>query len=242
MMYSIINIIKYTGIEAGLYTIIFTCILEIISIKYVYTFLQNNRNTKLYKKSIIKNLVNNLIIGPSCYTLCHFIYISKQSTIIHDIYTTIGLLSTQSIGYYLIHRAMHTKHLYFIHTFHHQYNKHILPITANAVSYLEYILAYMLPFVIGIIEFNPSIKSLKISVYIVSFANIMIHTPLFINHSDIYMKFMLTPRDHHKHHMYSNNNFSAPLLNLDRILGSNYESPRSDTSSKSSWSSTDSLR
>ena len=44
---------------------------------------------------------------------------------------------------------MHTRAMYWAHRFHHRFNSHVSPTTANAVSIAEYAVAYMLPFIAG---------------------------------------------------------------------------------------------
>ena len=39
--------------------------------------------------------------------------------------------------------------MYWDHRFHHRWNKYVVPVTANAVSLAEYVIAYMLPFIAG---------------------------------------------------------------------------------------------
>ena len=63
-------------------------------------------------------------------------------------------------GYYCAHRWMHTRTMYWAHRFHHRFNVVVVPVSANAVSLAEYIIAYMLPFVVGAAFLRPDRLSL----------------------------------------------------------------------------------
>ena len=68
------------------------------------------------------------------------------------------MLIVHAVGYYITHRAMHTKALYWAHSFHHQFNAHVVPSAANAVSFTEYCLAYMIPFIVAALLFKPGLE------------------------------------------------------------------------------------
>ena len=67
---------------------------------------------------------------------------------------------------------------YFLtHRFHHAFAKHVTPSSANAVSVVEYVYAYMLPFVAGCAVCAPDERALLVAVAVVSVNNLLIHTP-----------------------------------------------------------------
>ena len=67
---------------------------------------------------------------------------------------------------------------YFLtHRFHHAFAKHVTPSSANAVSVVEYVYAYMLPFVVGCALCAPDERALLVAVAVVSVNNLLIHTP-----------------------------------------------------------------
>ena len=67
---------------------------------------------------------------------------------------------------------------YFLtHRFHHAFAKHVTPSSANAVSVVEYVYAYMLPFVVGCAVCAPDERALLAAVAVVSVNNLLIHTP-----------------------------------------------------------------
>ena len=104
------------------------------------------------------------------------------------------------------------------HKFHHRYNKIVVPSTANAVSTLECILAYMLPFVLCSIVTRPSRSSLVQAACVVSVCNIFVHTPFLRGVSQRLPWFVVSTHDHFDHHNKQKTNFAAPTLNIDRIF------------------------
>ena len=50
---------------------------------------------------------------------------------------------------------MHRPELYRYHKLHHKFHMHVTPLAANCVTIVEYVVAYMLPFVAGIFFFRP---------------------------------------------------------------------------------------
>lgn len=149
----------------------------------------------LYFIAFLYNVFYLLIISPILYYynvkyFCnHYVYQIKYQIII-----IIKILFTQSILYFYIHKLMHTPILYNIHKFHHKFNKYVIPMSANAVSIYEFLLAYIFPFIIASFLFTPDLISLNISIFIVSTCNIIIHTPLFLKLSYYYPRFLVSPK------------------------------------------------
>ena len=124
------------------------------------------------------NLFNNIVLGTlSCITFSYFFEVEKKLTFTLIFVEFFLLLIIQAFGYYFAHQIMHTPSFYFIHKFHHKYSKIVIPMAANSVSVLEYIFAYLSPFIIGIILIRPSRFSLKLAISCVSLGNLLIHTP-----------------------------------------------------------------
>ncbi len=210
--------LNLNGLEIGINTLIITIFLEIISFNHTLKLLKNYNNRILYFKSIIMNIINNLIIGPFLYILCQSYIINTNECLTEITFVSMKLILLQSIGYYSCHYLMHTKYLYFIHRFHHKYNNIIIPISANSVSILEYLFAYMLPFVCGIYIFQPNELSLKLTIYLISIFNLLIHTPSLEKWSHrMYPKFLVSTSDHFIHHRLLKTKYSAPILNWDYI-------------------------
>merc|ERR1712188_305043 len=76
------------------------------------------------------------------------------------------------------HRAMHTKALWWAHRYHHRFNKFICPIAASAVTQVEYVFAYLIPFVVAGAILQPvPMDTIPISGLIIGHINNLIHTP-----------------------------------------------------------------
>merc|ERR1711903_341401 len=116
---------------------------------------------------------------------------------------------------------MHTKSLYWMHRFHHQFNSIVLPSTANAVTPAEYTFAYMLPVWIAAVTMQPHIVVLLGTGYCVAGANILIHSPVLVDFSEKYLsKFPLVSAFSHKnHHQSLTKHFAAPIFDVDALFG-----------------------
>lgn len=156
------------------------------------------------------SLFNLLVLGPWMYVLVSKYtkpFSSLSKTLLH-----IPLLTAiHSALYSCIHRLMH-KCRYFrpIHRFHHRYSTNVTPSVANAVSPLEFIFAYMLPFAVGTYVLNPTVTALDTSVIIVSFFNLLVHDPML--HNVPWPIYFVPPCIHLKHHKDKSGNYSAPTL------------------------------
>ena len=85
-----------------------------------------NENSKKYIQAIEAVHRNMMIISPLVYGLI------DQTMLYHTTelqpLNILGILGIHSVGYYLVHMAMHkSTRLYTIHSFHHQYDKVLLP-------------------------------------------------------------------------------------------------------------------
>lgn len=125
----------------------------------------------------------------------------------------VGMLMVHSSGYWMAHRAMHTKHLFWAHRFHHHFNKNVTACIAMAVSPVEYCMAYMAPFVVGAILLQPDKIVLTTSACVVSLFNILIHTDACRRIQ--YPWFWVSTEKHLKHHRQSGGNYAAPTFDVD---------------------------
>ena len=135
------------------------------------------------------------------------------------------ILLGQALGYYLAHRSMHTPCMYWTHRFHHKFNKHVVPVTANAVSLAEYAVAYMMPFIVGSAVLGPDRVSMFIAVCIISLNNLLIHTPALADLSANLLPWVfVSTADHIEHHRRLTCHYAAPTISIDRLLSAVYES------------------
>mmetsp|Transcript_27505 Transcript_27505/g.41627 ORF Transcript_27505/g.41627 Transcript_27505/m.41627 type:complete len:235 (+) Transcript_27505:55-759(+) len=175
---------------------------------------------KLYSQAILSNLFHFFVIGPAAYGFASA-FISWMGHCNPSYVAIPGCLLLQGFGYTVIHSWMHIPSNYWIHKYHHTYNEHtfVRPITANAVTVVEFILAYLLTNVIAVLVFRPEVLDMYYIVMSVSMANLLIHT----NPKIISMSFLpnfLCSNEKHVHHHKDNvcANYSAPIFNFDRFL------------------------
>ena len=131
-------------------TFALTLVLELMSLDAVRKICTKNPGVRTYQQGLLMNIVNNGLLGPISYDVVNSNgWISPPLSTAGRIAMVGGILLGHSIGYYLAHRWMHTRRMYWAHRFHHKFNLNVSPTTANAVSLAEYVIAYMLPFIAG---------------------------------------------------------------------------------------------
>lgn len=209
-----------TGFRLATCTILTTFALDVVSFKQVEKLKESPEGLDLYLRGWEANILNNLFIGPVTYAYVstHLIYTTttEHASLFANARNIAEMVFWHSVFYYIVHRLMHTSYLYKIHKFHHLFNKIVLASTANAVSTLEYALAYMLPFVGGSLIVKPNAFELLASATVVSLSNLVVHSPAF-EHLKLPW-FMVSPRDHFEHHALQRKNFAAPTFNIDNIV------------------------
>ncbi len=202
-----------TGLHLGTYTYLFSNILD-HTISRSQTLELIERNPKLYIQSTVSNFINLIGLSPIYYIIADNALLNDTSADIQFM-KTLAIVLTHNIIFYKLHKIFHEyKHLYFIHKFHHNFIKPI-PSNGNAVSILEYNIAYVMPFLIGAILFKPNGISFQLSIAIISFLNALIHCiplknirlfPLFVE-----------PNHHLVHHELLTAKYASPLFNVDYI-------------------------
>lgn len=141
---------------------------------------------------------NLLVIGPIFYNFI-FYKLCRRNPFLKQVNAveTLALTFIHSILYKYFHSKMHTTFT-GIHEYHHSFKEDILISTANAVSILEFVFAYMMPFLIGSLIISPSPSSLNVSASIVSLFNFAVHCESFYN-SD-WIPGFVPPKLHINHH------------------------------------------
>ena len=125
----------------------------------------------------------------------------------------------QSLWYYAAHRAMHTQGLYWIHRFHHRFQKYICPVAGNAVTPLEFVLAYAAPFTVGGVLLAPDRVTIELLVHGIGFTNLLIHTPWLEEASrKVAPEWLVSSWSHAEHHRKLTLNYAAPTLNVDPLF------------------------
>jgi len=212
------------GIELSFWTTVLTILLEIWSLDTVKKVLkQKGAGPRLYGAAIFSNIRNHFLIGTPIYVMAveHLCRPSHEMLGIGDQIACVAtILFVHSLCFYTVHRLFHSSpQLYRHHKFHHRFNIHVPPVAANAVSPVEYIVAYILPFVIAMFFVEPDTMSIRLSVSIVSLTNILIHTPKLAELSEkVVPEWLVTTDDHLEHHRKLNTKYAAPTFNIDYFV------------------------
>lgn len=142
-----------------------------------------------------------------------------KSSVVESFARISAMIVLQNIAYYLIHMAMHTRALYWIHRPHHQFTTLVVPSSANAVSMTEYFFAYILPPSLLLSIVQPRRAELNFSLRFLSVCNILVHTPWLEDWCERHLpSWWVGTNVHCEHHRKWTTNFASPCLNLDSIL------------------------
>ena len=216
MIYTIFSS-YYNGLQLSIFTFLFSILLDFTVSSDTLTHILK-KNPELYIKGVQANIINLFILSPVYYSILYFLYFDIKN-INFNLTKFLCITLLHNFLYYLGHKAMHKiKYIQYFHNFHHEF-KLTTPSTGNAVSIYEYNFAYVLPFIIGIILFRPNNITLKSSVFTISFFNTIIHCHELSNIN--WPKFLVSPFDHGVHHKNKSGTYSAPIINIDRLLGNN---------------------
>jgi sterol desaturase/sphingolipid hydroxylase (fatty acid hydroxylase superfamily) len=177
----------------------------------------------MYWSGLRANLLNYLLLAPAAKGIATA-WVMSQAAYLHPCIAFPGTLLCQAVGYALAHNWMHRPENYRWtgHRYHHQFhNKSFLrPISANAVTWVEFLIAYAIPLMAGIVLFRPSPVVTNAVILTVSFANLCIHTPETLLPMNWAPSFMVSNRKHFYHHNVDGTKFlSAPIADLDKVLG-----------------------
>lgn len=210
----------WDGLSIGLTFLAECAILEILSHPTVRALWRQKGGLKLYLQAIGTVLLNMLVLTPLIYACLVAPHLSEEE---HSLPRRLAVASCafaiQSMGYYCVHRAMHTPALYWCHRFHHRFNRYICPVAANAVTPVEFALAYALPFWVGAKLLRPDQTTTHVFIWLTGLFNLTIHTPAL---EQITIKYapdwFVTTAFHFDHHRKLAMNYAAPTLNVDFIV------------------------
>lgn len=171
----------------------------------------------LYHQAWEKVKFNMFIISPIMYVGADRLIINHEidpSEI--EIQKVLMMLLIQNIMYYNVHKTFHNiPKLYKYHKFHHKFDNILVPSLGNAVSYEEFVVAYVIPFLIGGLITHPNEITFILPIGIIAILNMMIHCQELKEWK--YKNYLVSPGDHIEHHKVRNKHFAAPLLNIDNI-------------------------
>lgn len=210
-----VNILKpyMTGLHLGSYTYLFSNILD-HTISRGDTLDLIKKNPQLYIDGTVSNFINLMGLSPLYYIVVEN-FLLKNKTVEIELLKAFGIVFIHNILFYKLHKTFHKiKSLYFIHRFHHKFIKPI-PSNGNSVSIIEYNIAYILPFLVGALIFNPNSITFQLAIGIISFLNSLVHCPPLRNIR--LFPLLVVPNDHLVHHEKLTSKFASPLLNVDFI-------------------------
>ena len=239
----------FHGLKLGGSVFLAAALLELTvlaTVKDVITKTEGGRS--LYATAWLYNAINHLCLAPCVYTIGVNLYASAEpcSLQVKLIYAT-ATIGIHSVGYYLTHRAMHTKALWWAHRYHHKFNTFICPIAAAAVTQVlpsvlarpcrlhlltpawllctrarqtEYFFAYMIPFIMAGSILQPvPVETIAIAGLAIGHVNNLIHYAPLERLSVRYVPWLgVSTADHFEHHRKLTSNYAAPTLNVDRLV------------------------
>ena len=198
----------------GSLTIIFSNLLDLtIDKETLIIYLQ--KNTDLYIEGLLSVYLNLLLVAGMNYIIAYNYLLDLSNNDIY-LFKYGGLLLTHNILYYTMHYMVHKiNSIRFIHKFHHLFKTNI-PSIGNAVSYLEFQIMYVLPFLVGMFIFQPNPITIDSSIITISILNAIIHSSKLKNMN--WISIFVSPKQHSIHHETYENHYAAPLLNFDKFL------------------------
>lgn len=169
----------------------------------------------LYRIGFFYNILNLLLITPLGYVMVYeyFLNIKENQFEVWKFFVTILI---QNIGYYLVHKCMHSKSIYHIHKFHHRYNQIVIPSSAFAVTVCEFVFAYLSPLILASYLLYPTMKTISTTSFFIGICNLLIHTPQLSKVK--WIPYIVSPSSHMKHHIFQKSYFAAPVLDIDKLL------------------------
>lgn len=178
-----------------------------------------NGGRELHTRGLRATILNHLILGPITYYLTtRYCCIQQILPLWQQACSVLGFLLIESALYYSAHYLMHTRHLYWMHRFHHKFNAIVLPSSASAVSAPEFVFAYMSPFLAAAWGASCDKPSAVVAVLLVMTFNLIIHTPALEEMLANYPCMLVSPGDHLAHHRQLTCNYSAPIFNFDKMI------------------------
>eukprot|EP00549_Striatella_unipunctata_P020859 CAMPEP_0118672934 /NCGR_PEP_ID=MMETSP0800-20121206/42_1 /TAXON_ID=210618 ORGANISM="Striatella unipunctata, Strain CCMP2910" /NCGR_SAMPLE_ID=MMETSP0800 /ASSEMBLY_ACC=CAM_ASM_000638 /LENGTH=175 /DNA_ID=CAMNT_0006567941 /DNA_START=254 /DNA_END=781 /DNA_ORIENTATION=- len=130
-----------------------------------------------------------------------------------------GVILIHNVLYYAVHKAMHHPDYYKYHRYHHRFNTYVTPSSANAVSIVEYAVAYVLPFIPCCMLIRPTEFELRFAAIFVSLCSLLVHTPCLEKLSQkVIPSLFVSTFDHQEHHRKLKTKYASPVVNVDWIL------------------------
>mmetsp|Transcript_22641 Transcript_22641/g.49463 ORF Transcript_22641/g.49463 Transcript_22641/m.49463 type:complete len:266 (+) Transcript_22641:89-886(+) len=214
--------------------ILLMLVLESLSLDTVQKVLNQKDGRSLYWTGMRANFWNHYCLGVPVYTAACLLFCqpvvapnySNNSNIAMSIFKVVALNWFHDLIYYYVHKAFHSSPSFYVHhKFHHKFHCHVPPSSANAVSVVEYLLAYVLPFAVAALITVPTTAELFWAAVISSICNLALHTPCL---EPVWrgIPFLAQTSNHFEHHKRLTCHYSAPMFNFDWMLKVIQSSPQ----------------
>jgi sterol desaturase/sphingolipid hydroxylase (fatty acid hydroxylase superfamily) len=203
------------------YITIPTLLLELWSLETATALYK--KNPRLYCTAIGLNLFNHFVLGMPSYVLgvCFYaqdLHLPTTSTALVVLLQVMITVVIHSLCFFYVHKVFHTvPQLYKWHKFHHLFNTLVTPVTANAVSPVEYFVAYLTPFMISMTLLRSTETSLWLAIQVISIFNLAMHTPKLQHFYHSAPQWIVSTEHHLEHHKRLSCHYAAPTFNLDYI-------------------------
>ena len=197
----------------GSFTILFGHILD-FTIDKENLIIYMQKKTDLYIQGLRSLYMNLLFISGFNYIIAYNYLLDIQTNNL-QILKYSGILLTHNIMYFGMHSMVHKINaVRFIHNFHHLFIQNI-PSIGNAVSFLEFQIMYVLPFLYGMYLFQPNVTTINCSILTISILNSIIHSSALEKMN--WLPFLVSPKKHGNHHKNYTSNYAAPLIDIDAL-------------------------
>jgi sterol desaturase/sphingolipid hydroxylase (fatty acid hydroxylase superfamily) len=209
------------GVQLSVGTVFLTIVLELASLPTVWGVLNQKNGKSLYSQAVAVNFINHFVFGIPVYAVAVALLCTTKVSANYVVSVVRGtaVMTVHAIIYYVMHKAFHTSpQLYVHHRFHHRFNTHVPPVAANAVSIVEYLLAYVLPFAMAALIVRPHEIEFRSAIAFVSLTNLLVHTPRLEAWSKKLWPVFVSTHDHLEHHKRLTTNYASPTINVDWIL------------------------
>jgi len=218
-----IPLAAYGGLQLATLTFLLTIVLELISFRTVEALLRQRDGKSLYVSAVVINILNHYVFGVPVYVSAVLLFCHKddsKTNLLWFAWKAFGVIFVHAVLYYYIHKAFHSSpSLYKHHRYHHRFNTYVPPIAANAVSMVEYLVAYVIPFAIAALLMQPTEAELRTAVYIVTVLNLLVHTPCLEEFSaKTYPQWFVSTKKHMDHHRKLTTNYASPTINVDWLV------------------------
>lgn len=205
----------FRGIFFGPVILVLGRIMDTVFCKKEMKILRES-NRELYEEATETIKINLILLSTFLYLFITPLFVNYHPNEKNIEYMKLlGLIFFQNIGYYCSHYAMHHQ-FYFIHSFHHKFDRHISSSIAFAVSMEEFLFAYISPLMIGSCIVYPNETTFIVGTALIAIFNLIIHTPSF--KTQYYPSLLVSPNEHLEHHEKKTIYYAAPIFSIDKIL------------------------